>query len=127
MRVVDEGLIKWKRAGSSEAYPLVDLSNLAVLPKHVRPVEEQLPNESHRLWEDVTKNLLSKNYSEATRVKQNIEQKQRDDTASRKAKNEEFVPVYFEQDISSGQPVLTSEGRKVIEEELALAAAVPTS
>ncbi|CAE6482154.1 unnamed protein product [Rhizoctonia solani] len=121
------GLIKWKRVGSSETYPLVDLSNLAVLPKHVRPVEEQLPNESHRLWEHVTKNLLSKNYSEATRVKQNIEQQQRDDTASRKARNEEFVPVYFEQDISNGQPVLTAEGRKAVEEELTLAASLPVS
>ncbi|CUA75475.1 Oxysterol-binding protein-like protein 1 [Schizosaccharomyces pombe 972h-] [Rhizoctonia solani] len=121
------GLIKWKRAGSSDTHTLVDLSTLAVLPKRVRPVEEQLPNESHRLWEHVTKNLLSKNYSEATRVKQNIEQKQRDDAAARKSKNEEFVPVYFEPDISNGQPVLTAEGRKAVEEELALASALPIS
>ncbi|CAE6442117.1 unnamed protein product [Rhizoctonia solani] len=121
------GLIKWKRAGSAETHNLVDLAALAVLPKQVRPVEEQLPNESHRLWEHVTKNLLSKNYNEATRVKQNIEQKQRDDAAARKAKNEEFVPVYFEPDISNGQPVLTAEGRKAIEEELTLAAAAPAS
>ncbi|CAE6418754.1 unnamed protein product [Rhizoctonia solani] len=121
------GLIKWKRAGSAETHTLVDLAALAILPKRVRPIEEQLPNESHRLWEHVTKNLLSKNYSEATRVKQNIEQKQRDDAAGRKAKNEEFVPVYFEQDISNGQPVLTAEGRKVVEEELALAASVAPS
>ncbi|CAE6463052.1 hypothetical protein ACGC1H_002134 [Rhizoctonia solani] len=121
------GLIKWKRAGSTDTHTLIDLAALAVLPKQVRPVEQQLPNESHRLWEHVTKNLLSKNYSEATRVKQNIEQKQRDDAAARKTKNEEFVPVYFETDISTGQPVLTAEGRKAVEEELALAAAVPTS
>ncbi|KAG8740371.1 hypothetical protein FRC11_000290 [Ceratobasidium sp. 423] len=121
------GLIKWKRAGSAETHTLVDLAALAVLPKQVRPVEDQLPNESHRLWEHVTKNLLSKNYNEATKVKQNIEQKQRDDAAARKAKNEEFVPVYFEPDISNGQPVLTAEGRKVVDEELVLAAAVPLS
>ncbi|CAE6512633.1 unnamed protein product [Rhizoctonia solani] len=121
------GLIKWKRAGSADTHTLVDLNALAILPKRVRPVEQQLPNESHRLWEYVTKNLLSKNYSEATRVKQNIEQKQRDDAAARKAKSEEFVPVYFEPDISNGQPVLTAAGRKVVEEELALAAALPTS
>lgn len=36
-----------------------------------------------------------------------------------------FVPVYFEPDISSGQPVLTDEGRKAVEEELALAASSP--
>lgn len=36
-----------------------------------------------------------------------------------------FVPVYFEPDISSGQPVLTAEGRNAVEEELALAASSP--
>ena len=29
-----------------------------------------------------------------------------------------FVPKFFEQDISTGIPVLTEEGRKAIEEEL---------
>ncbi|KAB5591213.1 oxysterol-binding protein (Orp8) [Ceratobasidium theobromae] len=116
------GVVRWKRAGEAESHNLVDLAALMVLPKHVRPIEEQLPNESHRLWEHVTKNLLSKNYSEATRVKQSIEQKQRDDAAVRKAKSEEFVPVYFEPDISDGQPVLTAEGRKAVEEELMMAA-----
>ncbi|KAG8714173.1 hypothetical protein FRC08_012279 [Ceratobasidium sp. 394] len=85
------GLVKWKRVGETESRPLIDLANLAVMPKHVRPIDSQLPNESHRLWEHVTKNLLSKNYSEATRVKQGIEQKQRDDAAARKAKGEEWV------------------------------------
>ncbi|QRV96260.1 oxysterol binding protein [Ceratobasidium sp. AG-Ba] len=117
------GLIKWKRVDETDSRPLIDLSNLIVMPKHVRPIESQLPNESHRLWEHVTKNLLSKNYNEATKFKQAIEQKQRDDAATRKAKGEDFIPVYFEPDISSGQPILTAEGRKAVEEELALAAA----
>ncbi|KAF8605654.1 hypothetical protein BDV93DRAFT_438431 [Ceratobasidium sp. AG-I] len=120
------GAVHWKRADDISRL-LIDLSNLAILPKHVRPVESQLPNESHRLWEHVTKNLLSKNYNEATRVKQTIEQKQRDDAAARKSKGEDFVPVYFEPDISSGQPALTAEGRKAVEEELALAAASPVA
>lgn len=29
-----------------------------------------------------------------------------------------FVPKYFEQDISTGMPTLTEEGRKALEEEL---------
>lgn len=29
-----------------------------------------------------------------------------------------FIPQYFEQDISSGVPVLTAAGRKAVEEEL---------
>ncbi|KIM24166.1 hypothetical protein M408DRAFT_244385 [Serendipita vermifera MAFF 305830] len=108
--------ITWKLAGSTEASTLIDLSPLAVVPKQVRPIEEQLPNESRRLWEGVTSNLLKKEFSEATRIKQAIEQKQRDIAAERKRTNQTFVPVYFDADISSGAPILTTEGRKVMDE-----------
>jgi hypothetical protein len=66
----------------------------------------------------VTSNLLKKEYSEATKIKQVIEQKQRDIAAERKRTNQQFVPVYFDPDISSGAPVLTKEGRKVVDEML---------
>ena len=79
---------KWKRAGEDDsAYRhLIDLSQLHVIPKSVRPLEKQLHNESRKLWGDVTSKLLSKEYSEANRHKQTIEQKQRDDAAERKRK-----------------------------------------
>jgi hypothetical protein len=64
----------------------------------------------------VTSNLLKKEYSEATKIKQAIEQKQRDVAAERT--NQQFVPVYFDPDISSGAPALTKEGRKVMDEML---------
>lgn len=99
-----------------ESNPLIDLTPLAVVPKQVRPLEDQLPNESRRLWEGVTSNLLKKEFSEATRIKQAIEQKQRDIAAERKRTNQPFVPAYFDADISSGAPTLTSEGQKVIDE-----------
>lgn len=81
-------LIKWKLASEpdSEYRPLIDLSQLQVVPKIVRPLEEQLPTESRRLWENVTKNLISKQYGEANKFKYGIEQKQRDDAAERKRK-----------------------------------------
>ncbi|KAH9172961.1 hypothetical protein EDB89DRAFT_1850601, partial [Lactarius sanguifluus] len=47
--------------------------------KIVQPISRQLPSESHRLWESVTSKLLSKEYGEATCVKQVIEQRQRDE------------------------------------------------
>lgn len=87
-----------------------------MVPKQVRPIEEQLPNESRKLWDGVTTNLLKKEFSEATRIKQAIEQKQRDIAAERKKSNQPFVPVFFDADISSGMPSLTAEGRKVLEE-----------
>lgn len=102
----------------TEYATLVDLSTLFVVPKKVRPLERQLPNESRKLWHAVTTRLLAKEYGEATKAKLAIEQKQRDEAGERKRKGAQFIPQYFEQDISSGVPVLTAAGRKAVEEEL---------
>ncbi|KAG2743259.1 hypothetical protein P692DRAFT_20838902 [Suillus brevipes Sb2] len=102
----------------TEYATLVDLSTLFVVPKKVRPLERQLPNESRKLWDAVTTKLLAKEYGEATKAKLAIEQKQRDEAGERKRKGAQFIPQYFEQDISSGVPVLTAAGRKAVEEEL---------
>ncbi|KAI0030241.1 hypothetical protein K488DRAFT_28820, partial [Vararia minispora EC-137] len=131
------GAVRWRRVGeipaagggasrppsrasgvpANEWHTLVDLSPLQAVPMVVRPLEEQLPNESRRMWQTLTNRLLAKEFGEATKAKVAIEQKQRDDAAARKAKGVEFVPVYFEKDISSGVPTLTAEGRKALDEE----------
>ena len=82
------GRIRWKRvdAPDSEYATLIDISTLAVIPKSVRPLERQLPDESRKLWENVTTRLLKKEYSDATKHKLAIEQKQRDEAAERKRK-----------------------------------------
>lgn len=64
---------------------LIDLDELALIPKLVRPLEEQEGHESRRLWEPVTTNLLAKSWGEATKQKQAIEQRQRDIAAKLKA------------------------------------------
>lgn len=86
-------VIKWKLASEpdSDYRPLMDLSQLQVIPKAVRPLEQQLPTESRRLWDNVTKNLLNKQYGEANKHKHAIEQKQRDDAAERKKKGTKYV------------------------------------
>ena len=83
--------IRWKRANSpnAEYATLIDLSTLCAIPKSVRPLEKQHPTESRKLWENVTNNLMSKEYSEATKHKLAIEQRQRDDAAERKRKGEQ--------------------------------------
>ncbi|KAJ7574300.1 hypothetical protein C8J56DRAFT_979332 [Mycena floridula] len=98
--------------------PLIDLSVLRAMPKVVRPIEKQLPHESRKLWEGVTTRLLNKEFSDATKEKVAIEQKQRDEAAERKKKGLEFVPRYFDLNIESGVPTLTAEGWKAVEEEL---------
>jgi hypothetical protein len=73
----------------SEYSTLIDTSVLQVVPKQVRPLEKMLPGESRKLWEKVTSNLLKKDYSEATKEKVAIEQRQRDEVAERKKKGTE--------------------------------------
>ena len=70
---------------------LIDITTLHPVPKTVRPVKNQLPTESRRLWDSVTGKLLNKEYSEATKSKQAIEQKQREDAALRRSNGTESV------------------------------------
>ncbi|KAF5383276.1 hypothetical protein D9615_005046 [Tricholomella constricta] len=110
---------KLELVGHDEEYvTLLDLSTLKVVPKTVRPLEKQLPHESRKLWVSVTDNLVKKEFSEATKEKVAIEQKQRDEAAERKRKGVEFVPRYFEKDIEKGYANLTAEGWTAVEEEL---------
>ncbi|KAJ3565237.1 hypothetical protein NP233_g7764 [Leucocoprinus birnbaumii] len=97
---------------------LINLSTLQVIPKEVRPLEKQMANESRKLWQNVTSNLMKKEYSEATKEKIAIEQRQRDAAAERKRKGVEFIPKYFEKDLSAGYAKLTEEGWKAVKEEL---------
>ncbi|KAF8191148.1 hypothetical protein BJ912DRAFT_303757 [Pholiota molesta] len=105
-------------AADGEWLPLIDLSALAVMPKAVRPLEKQHPRESRKLWETVTENLTKKEFSEATKEKVNIEQRQRDEAAERKRKGVEFVPRFFDKNLDDGYAALTSEGTTAVEEEL---------
>lgn len=82
-----------------DARLLLDMDALALIPKHVRPLPDQLAFESRKLWDPVTVRMLGKQWGEATAAKQRIEQDQRDRTAERKAKGEVFTPVYFEEDV----------------------------
>ena len=66
----------------------------------------------------MTKELLGKNWGEATKKKQEVEQQQRDLAAARKAKEEEFVPRYFVGGFEDGRPSLSEEGQRAVEEEL---------
>ncbi|KAG5645511.1 hypothetical protein DXG03_005921 [Asterophora parasitica] len=105
-------------AHDEEYTTLLDLSTLKVVPKNVRPLEKQLPHESRKLWVNVTDNLLKKEFSEATKEKVAIEQRQRDEAAERKKKGVEFIPRYFEKGLDKGFAALTAEGRAAVEEEL---------
>ena len=118
---------------------LLDVSSLHIIPKVVRPLEKQEPRESRKLWQKVTSNLLKKEYSEATKEKIEIEQRQRDEAAERKRKGllyvvsffkyfplrffnwtfcNRFIPRYFVRHYDDGYAALTPDGLAAVEEEL---------
>ncbi|KAF7291928.1 hypothetical protein MIND_01218200 [Mycena indigotica] len=105
-------------AKEEEWAELIDLSQVHVIPKTVRPLEKQLPHESRKLWESVTSRLLKKEFSDATKEKVAIEQKQRDEAAERKRKGQSFIPRYFDPDMDKGYSTLTDAGRLAVEEEI---------
>ena len=90
-------LSTWSRdsVDEDEWKTLLDLSTLHVIPKVVRPLDKQEPRESRKLWENVTNNLLKKEYSEATKEKIGIEQRQRDEAAERKRKGVSYVFFFW--------------------------------
>ncbi|KAI9873175.1 MAG: Oxysterol-binding protein- protein 9, partial [Watsoniomyces obsoletus] len=65
------------------------------VPKICPPPEEQLPNESRRFWQELSTAIQEKRYNDANRIKQVIEQNQRDKAAERKASNIEWRPRFF--------------------------------
>jgi hypothetical protein len=94
-------LVRWRKAGASDSKststsdaewkPLLDLSTMHAVPKRVRELERQGEKESRRMWEPVTSRLEKKEFGEATKHKQVIEQKQRDEREERKKKGIEWV------------------------------------
>jgi hypothetical protein len=101
---------------TSDKQLLIDLAPLMPVPKIVPPPEEQLPNESRTFWKDVTSAILEKRFGDATRIKQDLEQAQRDKATKRKELNVEFQPRFFTSATeSSGKPDLNEEGRQVLD------------
>ncbi|CEH16964.1 Oxysterol-binding protein [Ceraceosorus bombacis] len=112
-----KGQITWKKKGDKEPRLLIDLNELEPGQKAVRPLSAQEPYESRNIWEPVTTAILAKDFSAATKHKQEIEQKQRDAAADRKRKDQQFVPRFFDADITDGRPRLTAAGREALDGE----------
>ncbi|GAB6026568.1 hypothetical protein CHUAL_012984 [Chamberlinius hualienensis] len=74
---------KWTD-GRSEVF--VDTTRISVIKKKVCPVSEQEPNESRRLWKDVTVGLKYRYIEQATKAKYQLEQRQRMEALERKEK-----------------------------------------
>ncbi|MCJ1366936.1 hypothetical protein MMC16_006067 [Acarospora aff. strigata] len=102
-------------AGSSEPHLLVDLDPLFPAPKIVPPESEQLSNESRRFWHGVTEAILEKRFAEATKLKQELEERQRERAAGRKTQNEDWKPRFFTGALTPlGKPELTEDGKEAL-------------
>ncbi|QKX64416.1 uncharacterized protein TRUGW13939_11590 [Talaromyces rugulosus] len=107
--------IYYTLAGSSEQKLIIDLVPLFPSAKVVPPEEQQLSNESRKFWSQVTTSILDKQYGQATKYKQEIEERQREKAAARKERNEDWTPRFFTGAVTPlGKPDLTDEGRKVL-------------
>lgn len=93
----------------------MDLTPLSVAPKVYPPVEKQLPNESLRFWSGVTDAINSKQFSHATTLKQELEERQRTKAKEREETNTTWQPRFFTGAVTPlGKPELTDDGRAVL-------------
>ncbi|KAI8939585.1 hypothetical protein NX059_003349 [Plenodomus lindquistii] len=94
---------------------IIDLNPLDPIAKIVPPLEEQLPNESLKFWEGVTNAIVGKQYTLATTLKTEIEEKQRAKAAERKAAEKEWKPRFFTGAVTPiGKPDLTPDGEEAL-------------
>lgn len=110
------GATAFKKVAESDKVLLVDLDPLFPVQKITPPMEEQLPNESPKFWNDVTEAIKSKQFATATTRKQELEETQRQVAAKRKAELKGWMPIYFTEVTDlSGKPHLNEMGRKALE------------
>lgn len=93
----------------------MDVTPLSVAPKQLPPKEAQLPNESLTFWSGVTEAINAKQYSRATNLKQELEERQREKAKEREEKGIKWKPRFFTGVVTPlGKPDLTEDGREVI-------------
>lgn len=68
--------------------PFVNVNQLPVTKKIVRPISEQETFESRKIWSEVTAGLRLNDIERATSAKTTVEQKQRDEAKARKETGE---------------------------------------
>ncbi|KAJ5967310.1 hypothetical protein N7501_003558 [Penicillium viridicatum] len=110
------GKIYFTPAGTKEPRLLIDITPLHPVTKDLPPSDEQLSNESLKFWSGVTNAIVEKQFNQATKLKQDIEERQRQRAAERLEKGTEWSPRFFTGAVTPlGKPELTEEGQKVLE------------
>lgn len=109
------GRVYYTLTGSTERQLLIDLVPLYPAQKNVPPQDIQLPNESRQFWSEVSAAIHAKQYSQATKLKHDLEERQRQKAARRKERDEVWKPRFFTVSTDpSGKPELTEEGESAL-------------
>jgi hypothetical protein len=88
------------------------------MPKSLPPNEKQLPNESLKFWSGVTEAINTRQFSLATTLKQELEERQRTKAKEREESGTTWQPRFFTGAVTPlGKPELTEEGREVMRKQ----------
>jgi oxysterol-binding protein-related protein 9/10/11 len=116
---MDKSALTWSPQDSHSADKqtvIIDLNPLHVAPKILPPQDKQAENESLQLWDGVTKAIVSKQFSKATQVKQELEEKQREKARARERDSVVWQPVFFSQITDKGgKPELSEKGKLLLD------------
>lgn len=81
----------------------------------IPPENQQLSNESRRFWQGVTEAIFNKQYGQATKLKQELEERQREKATARKDQGLEWKPRFFTEALMpNGKPSLSEDGRRAL-------------
>ena len=82
-------------ASSGESKEIYTAENAVRIPKRVKPMDLQKPNESRRKWHNVTRALKKRDITTASEMKHAIEEQQRAEARERKEKGQKWIPARF--------------------------------
>ncbi|KAK5647456.1 hypothetical protein RI129_002348 [Pyrocoelia pectoralis] len=89
------GVMEAKWSDKEKPEEFVNVNNLTIIKKQIRPITEQGDSESRKLWKEVTRALKFNDIDKATTAKFQVEQRQRDEARERKANNLEWETKLF--------------------------------
>lgn len=101
---------------AEDQHLIIDNGPLNVASKILPPDDQQAPNESLHFWSGVTNAIHSKQFSQATNIKLELEEAQREKARQREKDGTTFQPVFFAHVTGNGgKPELTEKGQEVLE------------
>jgi hypothetical protein len=96
-----------KKGEDNDKVLLVDISKLSPKEKSFRPMEQQGPMESRRLWHQVSEKIRGSDFAQATKLKRDLEDAQRAEEKKRKHDGQPYRSRWFaflDKDAVGSQP-----------------------